>query len=93
MAARVVQAVGGGALVPAAIALAGEGLPVARRPIVFGIIGAAAEAGGVMGPLYGGAIVEWLGWRWVFWTNLPVVAVLAVAFFAVPEAARARGAA
>lgn len=90
VAARVVQAVGGGALVPAAIALAGEGLPVARRPIVFGIIGAAAEAGGVMGPLYGGAIVEWFGWRWVFWTNLPVVAVLAVAFFAVPEAARAR---
>ena len=88
--ARVVQAMGGGALVPAAIALASEGLPIARRPIVFGIIGAAAETGGVLGPLYGGAIVEWLGWRWVFWTNLPVVAVLAVVLVAVPEVTRVR---
>ncbi len=90
VAARVVQAVGGGALIPAAIAISSEGLPKRRRPIVFGVIGAAAEAGGVMGPLYGGAIVEWLGWRWVFWSNLPIVALLAAAFFAVPESARAR---
>ena len=86
--ARVVQAVGGGALIPAAIALAIEGLPLSRRPIVFGIVGAAAEAGAVFGPLYGGTIVEWLGWRWVFWSNLPVVALLALALLAVPEVRR-----
>ena len=91
IAARVVQAVGGGALVPAAIALAGEGLPPARRAIVFGVVGAAAEAGGVLGPLYGGLIVDWIGWRWVFWSNLPVVAVLAVALLGMPEAGRAGG--
>ena len=91
IAARVVQAVGGGALVPAAIALAGEGLPPARRAIVFGVIGAAAEAGGVLGPLYGGLIVDWIGWRWVFWSNLPVVAVLAVALLGMPETGRAGG--
>ena len=91
IAARVVQAVGGGALVPAAIALAGEGLPPARRAIVFGIVGAAAEAGGVLGPLYGGLIVDWIGWRWVFWSNLPVVAVLAVALLGMPESGRSGG--
>ena len=91
IAARVVQAIGGGALVPAAIALAGEGLPPARRAIVFGIVGAAAEAGGVLGPLYGGLIVDWIGWRWVFWSNLPVVAVLAVALLGMPEAGRSGG--
>ncbi len=90
VAARVVQAIGGGALVPAAIALASEGLPAVRRPVVFGVIGAAAEAGGVMGPLYGGAIVEWFGWRWVFWSNLPVVGILGVALLAVPEVSRIR---
>ncbi len=91
IASRVVQAVGGGALVPAAIALAGEGLPPARRAIVFGVVGAAAEAGGVLGPLYGGLIVDWIGWRWVFWSNLPVVAVLAVALLGMPEAGRSGG--
>ena len=91
IAARVVQAAGGGALIPAAIALASERLPAARRPIVFGIVGAAAEMGAVLGPLYGGAIIHLLGWRWIFWTNLPVVALLLVAVMGVPEAARARG--
>jgi EmrB/QacA subfamily drug resistance transporter len=85
IAARVVQAVGGGALIPAAIALAAERLPEMRKPLVFGIVGAAAETGAVLGPLYGGVIIELLGWRWIFWTNLPVVALLLVALVAVPE--------
>lgn len=85
IAARIVQAIGGGALIPSAIALAGERLPDARRAIVFGIVGAAAETGAVLGPLYGGVLIELLGWRWIFWTNLPVVGVLLLATVAVPD--------
>lgn len=85
IAARVVQAIGGGALIPNAIALAGERLPAARRAIVFGIVGAAAETGAVLGPLYGGVLIHLLGWRWIFWTNLPVMGVLLLATVAVPE--------
>ena len=91
IAARVVQAAGGGALIPGAIALASERLPAARRPIVFGIVGAAAEMGAVLGPLYGGTIIHLLGWRWIFWTNLPVVALLLVAVAAVPTVRAAGG--
>jgi len=91
IAARVVQAIGGGALIPASIALASERLPAARRAIVFGIVGAAAESGAVLGPLYGGAIIELLGWRWIFWTNLPVVGLLLLALVAVPEIKGVRG--
>ena len=91
IAARVVQAVGGGALIPAAIALASERLPELRRPIVFGIVGASAETGAVLGPLYGGVIIEALGWRWIFWTNLPVVAILLLALMGVPEIRGRRG--
>jgi MFS family permease len=85
IAARVVQAVGGGALIPGAIALAGERLPGAQKAMVFGIVGAAAETGAVLGPLYGGVLIELLGWRWIFWTNLPVVGLLLLAMLAVPE--------
>ena len=43
---------------------------------------AAAEAGSVVGPLYGGAIIEWIGWRWIFWLDVPqslaLIALMAV---------------
>ena len=35
-----------------------------------------------MGPLYGGAIIEWIGWRWIFWLDIPqsfiLIALLAL---------------
>ena len=43
---------------------------------------ASAEAGSVLGPLYGGAIIEWIGWRWIFWLDIPqsfiLIALLAI---------------
>lgn len=76
VAARVCQAAGGGALLPVTFALVGDRLPVSRRPFWLGAVGAAAEAGGVLGPLYGAAIVQRLGWRWIFWINVPLAAVI-----------------
>ena len=53
-----------------------------RRGIAIGLVAAAAEAGSVVGPLYGGAIIEWIGWRWIFWFDVPqsliLIALLAV---------------
>jgi len=72
VAARVIQAIGGGAVVPVAMAIVSDVFPKNRRSIALGVIGAVAEAGSVLGPLYGGVIVEHLSWRWIFWVNLPV---------------------
>ena len=80
VASRVVQALGGGATIPIGMALVTSNLPVARRALGVGIIGAAAEAGVVLGSLYGGAITALLDWRWVFWLNLPLVAFFLSAF-------------
>ena len=76
VAARVFQAVGAGALVPISIAIVGDLFPSGRRGLPLGLIGASAEAGGVIGPLWGGLIVRFLDWRWVFWINIPLGAAV-----------------
>ncbi len=76
IAMRVLQAVGAGALVPISIAIAGDLFPAGRRGLPLGLIGASAEAGGVIGPLWGGLIIRFLDWRWVFWINLPLGAAV-----------------
>ena len=80
--ARVFQAIGGGATVPIGLAMAVAAVSPERRGIAIGLVAAAAEAGSVVGPLYGGAIIEWIGWRWIFWFDVPqsliLIALLAV---------------
>lgn len=70
--ARALQAVGGGGVVPVAMAIVVDQLPPERRLLGLGAIAAATEAGALIGPAWGGTITEWLGWRAVFWTNLPL---------------------
>ena len=83
--ARVVQAVGGGATVPIGMALAVSLVPRQRLALALGIVGGAAEAGSMLGPAYGGAIVEVLNWRWIFWLNVPQSAVIFLALFWLPN--------
>ena len=70
--ARVFQAIGGGAMIPVAIASVADVLPRARHAMAFGIIGASAEAGSVIGPLWAGLITNVSSWEWVFWINIPL---------------------
>jgi MFS family permease len=76
VAGRFLQALGGGALVPVALAVASDAFGRERRGIALGIVGAVAEAGGVLGPMWGAWVTTALGWQWIFWLNLPVVALL-----------------
>ncbi len=80
--ARVIQAFGGGATVPIGLAMAVAAVSPERRGMAIGIVAASAEAGSVLGPLYGGAIIEWIGWRWIFWLDIPqsfiLIALLAM---------------
>ncbi|GCE19007.1 hypothetical protein KDK_28070 [Dictyobacter kobayashii] len=86
--ARVLQAIGGGAIVPVAMAIASD---------VYACIGhharagpghyrAVTEAGGAIGPLYGALIVEHLGWQYIFYLNVPlVIALFVAAWFCIPR--------
>jgi MFS family permease len=91
IAARLFQAIGGGAIVPIAMALAGDFYGQERRGMALGIIGAMTEAGGALGPLYGAVIVEHLGWQAIFYLNVPIVVLLLVGvWFLVPKGKRLR---
>jgi len=80
--ARIFQAIGGGAMIPVAIASVGDVLPRARHAMAFAIIGASVEAGGVIGPLWAGLITDVSSWEWVFWINIPLgLAVIAALKF------------
>ena len=72
VASRILQAVGAGAMLPISIAIMGDLFPPERRGVPMGLMGASAEAGGVIGPLWGGLIIRYLDWPWVFWINIPL---------------------
>jgi EmrB/QacA subfamily drug resistance transporter len=89
--ARFFQAIGGGAIVPVAMAVAGDFYGEERRGLALGIIGAVTEAGGVLGPLYGAVVVEHLGWQYIFYLNVPIViGLFAAAWFLIPRGSRLR---
>ena len=83
--ARVIQAIGGGGTVPIGMALAVSLVPPERRALALGVVGGAAEAGSMLGPAYGGAIVELSSWRWIFWLNVPQAAVVFAAIMWLPN--------
>jgi MFS family permease len=76
---RVLTAIGGGAMVPVALAVVGDVYPVARRARALGTLGAIETLGWVWGPLYGAMLVRYLDWRWQFWLNVPLALVGAAA--------------
>jgi EmrB/QacA subfamily drug resistance transporter len=91
VAARVIQAIGGGAIVPIAMAIAGDLYSGKGRAVAVGVIGAAIEAGGALGPFYGAIISQYWGWKWIFWINVPVsLIIMAVIFVFFKSAPRVR---
>jgi MFS family permease len=67
---RGLQGVGAGGLVPATLALVADRWPPERRALPLGVVGAVQEAGAVLGPLAGAAVLAVSDWRAIFWLNL-----------------------
>jgi MFS family permease len=68
--ARAVQALGGAMLVPASLALVLPEFPLERRATATALWGATGAVTAAAGPSLGGLLVDWQGWRAVFYVNL-----------------------
>jgi MFS family permease len=63
-------------MVPVSMALVADLFPPEKRAFPLGIVGAVDTAGWVLGHLYGGIMVQFMSWPYLFWINLPVVFVI-----------------
>ena len=76
--ARVIQGIGGGAMVPIAQAVLLESFPPAKRGVAMATFAMGVVVAPILGPTLGGWITDNYSWRWIFYINLPigVIAVL-----------------
>jgi EmrB/QacA subfamily drug resistance transporter len=75
---RGLQGIGGAIMFAVSLAILSQEFHGRERGTAFGIWGATVGAAVAIGPLVGGALTTWAGWRWIFFVNLPI-GVLCVA--------------
>lgn len=78
--ARALQGAASAVLVPVAMTLLGSAVTPPQRPRAMGVFSSLTGLAVLSGPLIGGLLVDGLGWRWVFWINIPLC--VATAFLA-----------
>ncbi|MCB4209038.1 DHA2 family efflux MFS transporter permease subunit [Arthrobacter sp. UM1] len=70
--ARVFQGLGAALMSPQTMAIIARVFPPAHRGAAMGVWGATAGVATLVGPILGGVLVDWLGWEWIFFVNVPV---------------------
>ena len=70
--ARAAQGVGGAIMFATSLALIAGAFSGRERGTAFGIYGAVLGGAVAVGPLVGGAITTGIGWRWIFFINVPI---------------------
>ena len=90
---RAMQAIGGSMLNPVALSIIANTFTDNReRARAFGVWGAVFGLSMALGPVVGGVLVATVGWRGIFWVNIPVgIAAIVATALAVPESRAAHG--
>jgi EmrB/QacA subfamily drug resistance transporter len=93
IAARIIQGIGAGIIMPLSLTILTAAFPPERRGAIVGIWGGIAGIAVAAGPLIGGAVTQGLNWQWIFWVNVPIglaALVLAVTRLTESKGAEAR---
>ncbi len=91
IAARLITGLGAAMQVPSHVAATVAVFPKERRGWALGIAIGGASVGLALGPIIGGLLVETVGWRWIFWINVPLgLLVVVLTALYVPGGAPAR---
>ncbi len=84
--ARALQGIGGALLVPGSLAIISASFSKDQRGRAIGTWSGFTSVTTAVGPVLGGVLVQYASWRWVFFINVPLAAVvLGVLFWRVPE--------
>ncbi len=83
---RAIQAVGAAFIMPSTLSTVNAVFRGKYRAAAFGVWGAVISGAAAVGPLTGGALTQWLSWRWIFLVNIPLgIIVVVAALLTVPE--------
>jgi EmrB/QacA subfamily drug resistance transporter len=86
IAARFVQGIGGAMILPATLSSVNAMFRGPARAVAFGVWGSVIGGMAALGPLLGGYLTTEHSWRWIFYINLPIGALVAAgALMLVPE--------
>ncbi|MFC7442580.1 MDR family MFS transporter [Laceyella putida] len=80
---RALQGIGSGAIMPVTFTIIGDIYPYEERAKVQGWFSSVWGLSGLVGPLVGGFLVDFVSWRWIFYLNLPfgIVSIILVSLF------------
>ncbi len=89
VAARIIQAIGGGGIMPIATAEFGTEVPPEKRGLALGLVGGVYGIANILGSSAGSLILDIVGvenWQWIFYVNVPIsVAIVASALVFLPN--------
>lgn len=69
---RIVQGIGGALMIPPALPILLLAFPENKKGFVVGLVVTFSSIFMILGPFVGGFFSQFLGWRYIFWINLPI---------------------
>ncbi|MGD9677724.1 MAG: MFS transporter [Vulcanibacillus sp.] len=82
---RIIQAIGGGGIMPIANAVISESFPKEKRGMALGLVGATFGVATIIAPNLGGFITDYLSWQWIFFVNVPIAVAVIIMALKIPN--------